>query len=1236
MSDQPITIPKDPQFPEAEDYQLLRAEGFEAIEELGSAQWTDYNAHDPGITILEALSYALTELGYRTGFDIADLLTEPSGYISFRQALFTARRILTNNPLTVNDFRKVLIDLPNIQNGWLLCKECVCETTLYAECEDSELHHAPQWRLHPQLAVGAARLIHEHPMVPQGLYDVLLQLEMDPELGDLNNRKVVQVVNVPLPGSTAMAPLTIELRFPDWAMVNPELYARFTSNDPDFAITQLTLTRFSRDRTLAEPVDAASFAQGWRDLFFVDYSIDFQVNGGEPVETLVLESIPVRFFSPQEGVKRAPNILDIVDLVLADGQIGGIVDRYRRKLLAVAAAVEEARFALHAKRNLAEDFCRFEGIRCEDIAFCADVEVEAGADIENVLAHIYREIELHFNPPAPFHTLSEMAADGIPTEEIFEGPVLDNGFIKDDELEAARLLAVVHISDLYNRLMDIPGVVAIKNVQFTRYDDEGQALTPSHQWTIPIRPLHIPKLYREASRVLFYKDGLPFVARLDEVRAILAQLRGESLQGKVPLAERDYPIPLGTHRELAAYHPVQHTFPMTYGIGPAGLPPSANELRRAQAHHLKAYLLPYEQLIADMTEQLAHVPDLFSTDEAVDRTYFTHFFDSSLLEPEIADLAEIVTGLSTEDNLRELAEPASVYQDRRNRFLDHVLARFGEQFTDYALLLHANADRIPFAPDKLIRDKIRFLRFYPSISANRGRAFNYRDEDRVCDPRNRSGISERIARLLGLEMLKGYFSVEITSGLGQFQATFSLTRPEPGPPTVLLRQAVTIEELTGEAAEDAAWMIIGDIIANSVDPTRYTTSGSDDVLEDENGNTIAILESGVTPNDVIAFASNLLEQERLYVVEHLLLRPKFPGDAVMPVCLTPDCTLCGDEDPYSFRLTYVLQGVLEPFSYDIDLRQFADLTIRRETPAHLLPKICWVSNIKLKKDPCASLISRLSLLLQQYLTVDEETSCDCVQEIYDTFWQEFQPWATPNQDRYRPTPILRNELIALLGTITPTDFTCLTDITSEGWDEIFENLFEHYLELAQSTHLFDKLGKAWCDWLEANISFQWQPLNETLRSRTEEWLRNALEDHVKPDVCRCADLLLGYFGDQFNEWINHLVDTEADLTDEGTLLSGLESQVWDPFIDSIRTILEIDPSFCQLSMIPDGTEAIAELRELWLSTYVEWIRVSYQLNILIRVLSNLQSIYPSATIHDCDDGSDDNPDRLDNTILGTL
>jgi hypothetical protein len=58
----------------AEDYEGLRKQGLKNIEKLGSAIWTEYNFSDPGITLLEAVCYAITDLAYRSGFAVKDLL----------------------------------------------------------------------------------------------------------------------------------------------------------------------------------------------------------------------------------------------------------------------------------------------------------------------------------------------------------------------------------------------------------------------------------------------------------------------------------------------------------------------------------------------------------------------------------------------------------------------------------------------------------------------------------------------------------------------------------------------------------------------------------------------------------------------------------------------------------------------------------------------------------------------------------------------------------------------------------------------------------------------------------------------------------------------------------------------------------------------------------------------------------------------------------------------------------
>lgn len=105
------------------DYAWLKEEGTRLVQQLSGAIWTDYNEHDPGVTTLEQLCYALTELSYRAEFKLADLLTDPrSGRIDTRrQALFVPRRILPSAPVTLDDYRKLIIDrVPGVANVWLM------------------------------------------------------------------------------------------------------------------------------------------------------------------------------------------------------------------------------------------------------------------------------------------------------------------------------------------------------------------------------------------------------------------------------------------------------------------------------------------------------------------------------------------------------------------------------------------------------------------------------------------------------------------------------------------------------------------------------------------------------------------------------------------------------------------------------------------------------------------------------------------------------------------------------------------------------------------------------------------------------------------------------------------------------------------------------------------------------------------------------------------------------------
>lgn len=122
------------------DYEVLRTEGLSYIEQFASDIWTDFNPHDPGITIKENLCYAITDLGFRTNYPIQDILHDKAQPLS--EQFFTADKILPCNPLTINDYRKLLIDIDGIENAWLLKAE-TAEIDIFANCKSSEIQLTP-------------------------------------------------------------------------------------------------------------------------------------------------------------------------------------------------------------------------------------------------------------------------------------------------------------------------------------------------------------------------------------------------------------------------------------------------------------------------------------------------------------------------------------------------------------------------------------------------------------------------------------------------------------------------------------------------------------------------------------------------------------------------------------------------------------------------------------------------------------------------------------------------------------------------------------------------------------------------------------------------------------------------------------------------------------------------------------------------------------------------------------
>lgn len=628
MQNHLIISKQSPSFPEYLDFQTLRKIGIEHLQRLSGKIWTDYNLHDPGITILEVLCYAITDLGYRNNLDTKDLLTPtpaPAPNQSSQAGktdtldsnFYTPDEILTCNPVTVLDIRKRLIDIKGVRNAWVETEDSPDpDTTIYINYAHSLLTYDQTDTETPSLNI-------------KGLYTVYLDI--------------------------------------DW------------------------------------------------NIF---------IESSKPLEEVIKEVTTV----------------------------------------------------LLSHRNLCEDFDKIVVLHEESIGLKATIELNPEADPEETLIEIYTQIQNFLAPHLRFYTLQEMLDKGKSIDEIFAGrpsalPEHDwgtayntqllghytssqsHGFIDTNELEALTLPKIIYTSHLYQIILNISNIRAVQNLSIDSHT-EGLSKSLAYPWYLHLtEKSHRPVLGIDYSYIQFTKHGRPVPVDQEEVKRRYKELYPANLANQKNAYDLDLSIPKGTHYDIADHYSIHHDFPPTYGISSDKLPESETQKRKAQAMQLKGYLIFYDQVLANYLSQLSQVRTLFSWDKDKwpkknqNHTYFSQALDFPGVE-------EIIQKDQYADFLQTIIEDAPTALERRDRLLDHLLARFSEKFTDYVL---NNYDENPLANHEveILHNKARLLKEYPAISRDRFRAFNYypstQSPPRSTTRPDISGFQHRVARLLQIE-----------------------------------------------------------------------------------------------------------------------------------------------------------------------------------------------------------------------------------------------------------------------------------------------------------------------------------------------------------------------------------------------------------------------------------------------------------------------------------------------------
>lgn len=808
------TISRNTQTKDDRDFEFLRQKGLEHIEEMSRKLWTDYNSHDPGITILEALCYAITDLGNRIRLPIPDLIVKSSREMGTDPRQFpTAKSILTSGPVSEKDYRKLMINIDGVKNAFIHINR---DHRIYRHClEKSEPGEDTPW-------------------------------------GKLSYQK--------------------------------------------------------------------------------DHSPHYR-----EIDSFALKGLYNIYFEPEHDIQ----ILD--------------KDSEERKdrVSEITGRVKEL---YHSNRNLCEDLAEVDEVKYLDVLVCGDIEIERSAIALDVMAEIMFRVKEYLSPSVKRMSLEDLMEQGHSVDAIFDGPVLDNGFISDEELAKSSVRKEILLSDLVRIVSKVPGVNNIRKLKMglcngSEIPEEVQDKT-KQKWKIclPETVALLPRLClkKSVTSTNLFKDVVPVPAPFVAVHEKLNEQITEHQQ-TISLSYDDLLPEKGTFTDVEYYRTVQNDLPQIYGTGEVGLSPKLPPERHARAKQLKGYLMFFDQILASYFGHLRNAGQLLSADIG-SRSYFAAGVK------DVKDFEEIVKNSgSYSREVQQILEDHDDFKRRKNEFLDHLLARFSENMNEYAFAMLAG-----FGEDltnATLWHKSTLLKEYPELSQNRAQAFNYfDDENPAWDSFNVSGFKHRLARLLGI---RDYSRRNLT------EYRFRLIKDEDEDQwrwSILGKEDSAL--LTGnqhfssvEKAENDLW----NLLSLAWNPDNYVLNES----ESEEGFYLVLLnhdkEEVARGEQIFSNKEDALKQaeylaeytyqrvtdEGIFLFEHILLRPdrddEDADDKFMKICMDSECMQCKPNDPYSLRLTIILPGWTRRFS-NLYFREYAEKVIRREVPAHILCRICWIGN----------------------------------------------------------------------------------------------------------------------------------------------------------------------------------------------------------------------------------------------------------------------------------------------------
>lgn len=375
---------------------------------------------------------------------------------------------------------------------------------------------------------------------------------------------------------------------------------------------------------------------------------------------------------------------------------------------------------LEQSRGLCEDLAEVSVLGIRDIGVLATVEIDAVDDPSALLLQICRALDEEISPPVHSSSLAALLAAGGQIDEILQGPHLRRGFLSHAALNAASRRSSIYTSDLMHAIMNVKGVRAVSRIAIAN----AGACEP---WCLAITPDSVVARFSvSSSKIVLRRLGKTLWQKQPEARELAVSAPPRPKSGTLM-------PPAARNRSVHTYTSVQQQLPSLYGVGAQRRSGAAVLARRAQALQLKAYLLFFDQLLANSFAQLAGVKDLFSFSAAgPNRTRF-----SQRVSGEELGLDQIYGASQSEDAQKGIEDQSADTLARKHRFLNHLLARFAEPVGEHAQTASPK-DRASY--------KQSLLEQYAESSRRRGTGVNLLapGDGKSCGYKSRLGLTTGI------------------------------------------------------------------------------------------------------------------------------------------------------------------------------------------------------------------------------------------------------------------------------------------------------------------------------------------------------------------------------------------------------------------------------------------------------------------------------------------------------------